>query len=198
MRLALIPCAPTEWEAQGRLLGRAELAPAPGWEALVARWADVLRPAGLTRIVHSTDQLATRTARSLARLLGIPHRRQSDLDEVDLGLWTGLTHQQLETRFGSAHRQLCEAPLSVTAPDGESLSAAAARIARFLVRRLKSRRPEPALGVVLRPLVWALARGLLEGGGLERVWAASRQRPEPLVIEVSQVPALLVSGPSAG
>jgi broad specificity phosphatase PhoE len=196
MRFVLIPCAASDWQAKGRLLGRVELSPTLESQAQLSDWGERLRAAGLQRILHSTDELATRTAKGLARLLGAPQRKQRDLDEVDLGVWAGLTEEQLENRFTSAHRQLCDSPLSVTAPDGESLAAAAGRIHDFLARWLK--KDGRTTGLVLRPLVYAMARCTLEGRPLEEVWHMARQPAAPLVVNVEQIPALLAGRPPSG
>jgi len=184
MKIALIPCVPTEWQQEGRLLGRAELPAEPNGEETCARWAEQLRSLPLKWILHSPDELATRTAKWLGRLLIVPTRRAESLAEVDLGLWSGLTEDQLKARYASAHRELCEAPLNVEPPGGESLEAAQDRLISFLRKRLK-RNTDEAFGVVLRPLAYALAWCALSADNPAGLWETAKRATQPKIIDVS-------------
>lgn len=182
MKIALIPCAPTEWRSEGRLLGRTELSAAPGAESRCVTWAETLRPLALARILHSPDELAKRTARLIGRVLHVPTRSVEDLSEVDFALWAGLTDDELRTRFASAYRQLEESPLAVTPPGGENLGAAAARLQACLKRKLRA--GEAAVGLVLRPVVLALARYVLEDHDESRIWSAAHS-DDPVIVTVN-------------
>lgn len=182
MTLVLIPCGPTAWRRAGRLLGRAELPLAPDAEAVLAGYAAQVRPLRLVRLLHAPDELCTLTARSLARSLRIVARAMPALTEVDMGLWTGLTAEQLAQRFPTASGELAEAPLNVVAPDGESIGAAAERVRAGIVR-VTQRDGRGSVGLVMRPLAMALARAALEGGGYERVWGRMEEPDSVVVVE---------------
>jgi len=192
MKVALIPCAVTDWRQQGRLLGRAELEPAPGAESQFAAWSDKLRPAQLARILHAPDGLSKATAQSIARQLNIPAKALSALVEVDLGLWAGLTEEELKKRYAKAHRQLVDSPLNVSPPNGEDFSNAANRLRACLRKRIKPNGKE-AIGLVMRPLTFAMARYLLEGGESVRIWETSQSEAEPVVMECTGVPEPVAS-----
>jgi len=182
MIITLIPCGPSDWHSEGRLLGRVELAFTPQAEAWVSAWVERLRPLNLSRILHAPDELARATARLLGRRLGVPTRTVQDLKEVDLGLWAGLTDLQLRTRYASAYRQLQEAPLSVCPPGGEEFAAAAERLRKF-VQRLVRRNGRGGVGVVLRPVSLAIARYVLNGLDAARIWEDAWGQDEPVVVE---------------
>jgi broad specificity phosphatase PhoE len=182
MKVALIPCGTTEWDDEGRLLGRIELPLTSAGHARVARWAAGLKAGGLKRILHAPDELATQTATILARQLAAPTKALDELAEVDLGLWTGLTESELKTRFGSAHRELREAPLNVIPPGGESLRVAADRLLSGIRKQLKKNGPG-VVGVVLRPFSLALVRAGLSGSEPTDLWEATRGAGDPVVIE---------------
>lgn len=182
MKVALIPCAATEWHEKGRLLGRVELPPTPAGLDECNRWAEGLQALELRQIYHAPDDLATRTAELVGRKLLVPTKAARGLAEVDLGLWAGLTEEDLKSRYISTHRELCESPLNVSPPDGESLGAADARLKAFLKKQLK-RNGQAAVGMVLRPVSFAMARYALEGREPSTVWDATRQVREPVVIE---------------
>ncbi len=182
MKIVLIPCGHTEWHEEGRLLGRVELPLTEAGQQGCTAWAERLTPAGIQRILHAPDELATQTAAVVARRLCVPTRAVDDLAEVDIGLWAGLTESQIKTRFASAHRELGEAPLNVSPPGGEAFSAAAKRL-RAAVRKQLRKDGVEAVGVVVRPLAFAVLRCTLEGRELTDVWAALRAAPEPAVID---------------
>lgn len=185
MKLVLIPCAPTQWRRAGRLLGRAELPPADDADRALAEAAERVRPHGVARILHAPDGLSTAAARRIARNLGVPARRMPALEEVDLGLWTGLTAEQLGQRFPSAQHELYESPLNVTPPDGEPLRSALNRL-RAGVQRCVKRSAHQTLALVTRPLALALIRAALEGPGGEGVWQRLEEPDQPVAIELDE------------
>ncbi len=192
MKIALIPCGETEWQTEGRLLGRVELPITPAGETQCLGWADVLRPAGLARILHGPDELATRSAQLIAGRLGIPAKEVDELAEVDFGLWAGLTEPELKARFGSVYHELREAPLNVHPPDGEQLAVAAERIDTVL--RKRTRRQDGALGLVLRPVALALARFALADGDAAKIWEEAQKPQEPTLLDLPQRPARRAGG----
>jgi broad specificity phosphatase PhoE len=194
MKLVLVPCGLSSWLELGRLLGRLDL-PADPDAARLSAWAARLRSAGVTRILHSPDNLARGVGKSLASTLGVPTRAVAALAAVDMGLWTGLTAEQVRTRFATAHRQLLEAPLSVTPPGGEALSAAAERIGAA-VQRIVRRSSRENVALVLRPLALALARYALEPGNEARIWEDA-WLDQPLLINVDAPSAMATAAPPA-
>lgn len=182
MKIVLIPCAPTEWRDQGRLLGRVELSPTPAGEQQAAAWSAMLAEVGAPVIHHSPDELATRTALILSKTVGARSRKDAALKEVDLGLWSGLTDEDLRKRFASAHHELQEAPLRVKPPDGEAFSDASRRLASEL-KRLIRRNGDKPLALVLRPVALGLARHWLAGADESAIWEAVNDVNEPVILD---------------
>ncbi len=182
MRLVLIPCGVTEWQEEGRLLGRVEVPLSPAGQEQCGAWVAALSTAGVQRIYHAPDELATQTALLLARQLGVPAKPLEGLAEVDVGLWAGLTEEQLRTRFATAHRELRESPLNVVPPEGESLCEAAARL-ESCVRRQLRRNGATAIGIVTRPLGLAMLKCALAGGEFDEFWAMAHGADAPVILE---------------
>lgn len=187
MKVALIPCGVTDWRQKGRLLGRVELELTPDGEAQCTTWGEALRPARLHRLFHAPDELSKTTAERIGWRLNLPVKALDDLVEVDLGLWTGLTEGELKKRYAKAHRQLVEAPLNVSPPDGESFSDAARRLRACLKKRIRPN-GKVGIGLVMRPLAFAMARSVLEGVASANVWEASQSKDEPVVMDCVGVP----------
>lgn len=181
MNVVLIPCGATDWRAQGRLLGRVELSLSQAAVEQFPAWREALRAAGVNRLLHAPDELSVETARALGEELDVTPKPASALHEVDLGLWAGLTEEQLRTRYASAHRELKDAPLNVAPPNGETLQDARERIQKALKKKLTN--GGAVFGLVLRPFALGLARMVLEGNGAERFWSTVLELDAPLVIE---------------
>jgi broad specificity phosphatase PhoE len=192
MKVALIPCGVTGWRQKGRLLGRVELEPAPDAQAQFSAWGEQLRSANLGRIFHAPDRLSTATAQYIARELNIPAKALGALVEVDLGLWAGLTEEELKKRYAKAHRQLVDSPLNVSPPDGEDFSKAADRLRACLKKRVKPN-GKGAIGLVMRPLSFAMARYVLGGGQSARIWETSQSDVGPVVMDCAGVPEPVAS-----
>ncbi|MFH1748233.1 MAG: histidine phosphatase family protein [Planctomycetota bacterium] len=185
MKVVLIPCASTEWHEAGRLLGRVELHATSAGEDRCCEWIGELQTLGLAQLFHAPDDLATRTAKLLGRQLLVPTKAIDGLAEVDVGLWAGLTEDQLKSRYASAHRELCESPLNVSPPGGESLGAADLRLKAFLKKQTK-RGDNGPVGLVLRPVSFAMARCMLEGRESKAVWETAQHMEHPVVIDLDQ------------
>lgn len=188
MKVALIPCATTEWCDEGRLLGRVELQSTSDGQRRCADWVEQLRGVALARIYHSPDGLAAETAELLGRRLSIPVKPLDDLVEVDVGLWAGLTESQLKSRFASAHRQLCDSPLNVQPPEGETFSAAEKRVRKCIKKRIR-KNGKTSVGLVLRPLSLAMAHCALQGTEPTGIWETAQLVREPVVVDCDRAPA---------
>lgn len=181
MTITLIPCGATEWRDEERLLGRVELPMSPEGQALCAFWAKGLANSGLRVLLHPKDELCTNTARRIARALGLRHKSNAALDEVNLGLWTGLTQDQLRTRYESAYEEFSQAPLNVGPPEGESLHEAYERL-RTAVEKILRQHANDNVAIVARPFALALIRYILSDSDLSSLWEALDEGREPRVI----------------
>lgn len=182
MTITLIPCDATEWREEGRLLGRVELPLTPAGEALSALWAQGLKSADLSILLHAKDELSTMFSKRLARTLAIHRKSVAGLDEIELGLWSGLTQDQLHSRYESAYEELTEAPLNVSPPEGESFHEAFERLHKALTRILKSYGPDGRVAIVLRPFALALVRYILNDSELTPIWDVLEEVREPRMI----------------
>lgn len=171
------------------MMGRVELDPAKQSETHCEPWVEGLRDANLGRIDYGPDGVSKRTARWLGKKTGAATRSVENLGEVDIGLWAGLTVDQLKQRFETAYRELCEAPLHVSPPEGEPLADASERITAALRKRIR-RNGVATIGFVLRPLAFALAQhALIPDFTEEDVWAAARAASEPVYIDIAALAA---------
>lgn len=186
MKVALIPVGASEWGEAGRLLGRAEVSLTSRGRTCCAGWAELVRGLRPTRVYHSSDDLAAETAGLIAAALEASAKSVRELDEVDVGLWAGLTEAQLKQRYTSAYRQLCDAPLGVRAPEGEDFEQASRRLLDGIARLVR-KNGAPAVAVVLRPLALAMVRCALEGRTPQDLLSAARDYATPVVIDTDAI-----------
>lgn len=169
-RLVLIPTAQTDWQAQGRLIGDADLPLNEiGHRQAIADAQAVaaFRPAA---IYCGAEQAAKQTASIIAHELRLRARTAKLLRELDLGHWEGLTVAGFSDRFPKVFRQWRDDPRSIEPPEGEAIPVAATRLAKGLQRIIKRREEDEAVVLVLGPFAAAILRCELEDHGYDRFW----------------------------
>ena len=132
----------TQWNAERRFQGQADVPLDPTGQAQAERAARLLAALGPDMIVSSDLSRAASTAAPLARLTGLEVMLDKDLRERYGGSWEGLTDAQIRERYPAQHVQW-------TPPDGEPTPTVAERVAAALNRTAA-----------------ALAEGGYEGEGL--------------------------------
>jgi broad specificity phosphatase PhoE len=97
----------TDWNAERRWQGHAESDLSENGRAQARALADHLRGRGIDAIYSSDLRRARDTAVIVASKLGLPVQVDAALREVDIGEWSGLTTDEIETRFpeGAARRR---------------------------------------------------------------------------------------------
>jgi hypothetical protein len=85
------------------------------------------------------------------------------LSAMGMGLWEGLTVEELEDRYPKSFRQWRDRPSSVNVPGGEGVGALVERVAGVLVRLLE-KHPRKCVCVVLRPVEFSIVDRMLGGG----------------------------------
>ena len=168
-KLILIRTAQTDWQAQGRLAGDTDLELNEIGHRQAA--ADAQAVAGFApQSIHcGADQATQQTATIIADELRLKVKTLDALREIDLGHWEGLTIQGFRDRFSKVYRQWRSNPLSVEPPEGESVSAIAARLEKGIVKILKRKNESPLI-LVLGRFAYATTRCSLDDGDFEHFW----------------------------
>jgi broad specificity phosphatase PhoE/ribonuclease HI len=129
-RLLMLRHGQTDFSAQGRYSGRADLPLTELGERQAAAAAIRLASTGDVAAVVSSPMLrAKQTAQPVAGALGLPLRVHDGLTEADFGTWEGLTFAEANARDPELHtRWLTDT--SVAPPGGESMDAVHRRARR--------------------------------------------------------------------
>lgn len=129
-RLLMLRHGQTEFSAQGRYSGRADLPLTElGERQAAAAAARLASTNGVAAVVSSPLLRARQTAEPVAGALGVPLTILDGLIETDFGAWEGLTFTEASARHPELHtRWLTDT--SVAPPGGESMDAVHQRVRR--------------------------------------------------------------------
>src|SRR4051812_11312320 len=126
-RVLLIPAAPTPWDAEARLGGNAMLPLTTDGEIAIREALEALPFAVDAVYTFLKNQACEQAAKLVAQHFKLRIRNSDHLEPVSMGLWQGLTRDELRFRYPTVFPQWEENPLSVNPPEGESLEAADGR-----------------------------------------------------------------------
>ena len=188
-QLALIGAGQTDWDAKGRMVGGADLPLNEHGHRQISELAKQLAGPGLglAWLGVSPRQTVQETAAVLADALNVPVKTVKGLEEVDIGLWEGLTTEQIRQRYPKVYKQWTERPTSVCPPEGESVAVAADRL-MAAIERLAAKSKGRAVGVVLGRLAIAVVRCRLAGEGLDNLWSKVDTEPCWYCVDVPSTP----------
>lgn len=170
-RVLLISAGPTPWDVEGRLGGNPTLPLTTDGEIELQKTLASLDHQPVTAIYTCVNnQACDQAAKIVARHYNVRLRDCDSLESMSMGLWQGLTREELRFRFPTVFAEWEECPLNVNPPQGESLEVATARIREGLQRILKRNRGG-TIALVLRPVTLQIALGLLRGEPLHTLVA---------------------------
>jgi broad specificity phosphatase PhoE len=159
----LIHAGPTPWDVEDRLVGNhplplTDLARAT-IEGIVQQFAQSARP--ITAVYRfRKNEACDQAAKLVAAPFKLRPHESAALDELNLGLWQGLTRADLKFRFPKVFQQWQEAPLAVNPPEGEPLADAIDRLGGALKRILRRNRGGN-VAIAVRPIAMQIMLGLL-------------------------------------
>lgn len=140
-RCYLVRHAETAWNRENRIQGHSDHPLNPLGEEQAKRVAGYFASRHLRGIFTSHLQRSRQTAEAIAagNGHGISPVEDPDLAEISLGVWEGLTPEEIDSRFGGAYQQWRVRPSTVQIPDGEPLETFRARIRRAVERIIAQR-----------------------------------------------------------
>ena len=132
MRLVVVRHAVTDWNQAGRLQGRTDIElNAEGVRQAMAL-AGRLRPENIARILTSPMRRAMRTALPIAESHALTLETSEDLQEADMGLWEGLTFDEVRARYADQLAERDRVGPGYKGHRGESILEVRARAGRLL------------------------------------------------------------------
>lgn len=169
-RVLLIQAGPTPWDIEGRLGGRHSLPLQADARVWIQQTIDQLAEPPVAVYRAKSNEACDEAAKLIATKFNLRSRDNADLDELDVGLWQGLTRNELRQRFPTAFIQWEKHADAVNPPDGEPFGDALERITKAL-RNIIRRNRESTIALAMRPMSLRLAAGILEGESPEHIAA---------------------------
>jgi broad specificity phosphatase PhoE len=160
-RVVLIHAGPTPWDVEDRIVGNHPLPLTVDAKANIEAIAEGL-PHDVTAVYRfKKNEACEQAGKIFSERFKCPMHDNKALDEMNLGLWQGLTRSELKFRFPTVIPQWQSNPLSVIPPDGESLEEAVQRLMGGLTRVLRRSRGVSII-IPLRPLAMRIMLGILQ------------------------------------
>ena len=188
----LIPCAQTDWQAAGRFSSSTPVDINAEGEREIEQWASMIADHAPATIYYCDRSPSDQTARLLAKQLNTKAKKVAHLEEIGMGLWEGLTPEQLKKRFGKAYKQWKGDPSSVHPPEGEDLAAGAERLLAVFNQLARKHRNE-CFGVVLGRLSFPAMRCNLEQAGFDVFWKMASDQPVRYLVSADEDKVVLTT-----
>ena len=114
MRFYLVRHGQTEWNIEGKVQGKTDIALNETGLLQARLLAGALSDCGASCVYTSTLKRAGQTAEEIAEETGIPVIASGDLREADFGLWEGMTWEEIARDFPQTAAQWEKTPALVT------------------------------------------------------------------------------------
>jgi broad specificity phosphatase PhoE len=193
LKIVFIRPGATDYDLQERIQGTLDIPLNEQGLAEAAHTAELLRDNGLEVIYAPISEPARQTAKSIAQILGIKLRKLDRLQNLNLGLWQGMTIKDVKYKQPKVYRQWQEQPELVCPPEGEMLSAADDRVRAAMLKLIKKHK-EGIIGICLPEPLLSLARRFVTHCQLGDLWKPTNGHG---CMEILQVEPETILAPSS-
>lgn len=187
-RIVLVPCGQTDWRAQGRLTGDADLSLNKVGHRQAVTDAEAIASLQPSLVRCGTEEATKQTATVIAERLGLKLKALKDLREMDLGHWEGLAIEDFRERFPKVHKQWRADPMSIEPPEGETVQAVTERLEKA-VQKLVREYPSETIVVILGHIAYAILRCQLQDKSFEKYWDYEEGDERWHAIDIAPPPA---------
>ncbi|HEX9617128.1 MAG TPA: histidine phosphatase family protein [Anaerolineales bacterium] len=182
-RLILIRHGETDWNAEGRWQGHADVPLNSRGHAQAEEIARSLAGEKIDAIYVSDLRRTEQTAEPLARAQGLEVRVDQRLREIDQGEWQGLVISEIQSRYADEFRQRRENPLEVAPPGGETALQVRERVLAA-VQDILSAHPGQTVAIVSHGFALAVIRAYFQGVPIGKVWELVPKNGEIVELEI--------------
>lgn len=130
-RILLARHGETDWNRVGRWQGHADPPLNETGRLQAVELAETLAGDGVVAVYSSDLSRASETARAIGERLGVEVVEDPALREIDVGSWSGLTREEVQTRFPEGFARWLDGEIG---HDGETREALTARVVRAIER----------------------------------------------------------------
>jgi broad specificity phosphatase PhoE len=158
----------TDWNIEGRYQGQSDVPLNQQGLQQAEALAEELALNPIDAIYASALQRAWRTAEATARRHNLPIKRDARLNEVNLGIWEGLTRAEIVAAYAEEHTFWVEHPLEARPPGGESIDEVRLRVRNVLLD-IGFAWPDGSVMIVTHKVTMNIIESLTTGQPLEEV-----------------------------
>jgi probable phosphoglycerate mutase len=127
----------TDFDDQKRLQGSLDIPLNERGENQLARVVNAIRELPIEAVLTSSCEPCFSSAEALAKALDVPLKKKSKLENLDQGLWQGLSIDEIRHKFPKVFKQWEDAPETVCPPEGETVTEGVTRIESVLKKPLR-------------------------------------------------------------
>jgi probable phosphoglycerate mutase len=164
MEILLVRHGETEWNRELLFRGRRDIPLSRHGSAQAEMLATRMHALKPDSIFSSPLSRAVMTAQAAASALGLPVRVEDDLADVDFGIWSGLSRDEVEARYPQDFKKWRDDPLAMRFEGGETVSEVQERGLRWL-RRVSGSGSGRIAAVTHRVVLKLLAAAVLDAPG---------------------------------
>jgi broad specificity phosphatase PhoE len=165
LSILLIRSGRTEYDCQGRIQGTLDVPLSEDGRTQVATAAAELadQQASLVALYAGPCRSAQESAEILSERFKLKVKTLEGLQNLNQGLWQGLTFDEVKSKQPKVYRQWHEKPDTVCPPEGETLHEARERLKKVLAKLAKKHKTGTVAIVLGQPLASVLRCMFHEG-----------------------------------
>lgn len=187
LQIVLILPGSTDLDLEHRIQGNLDVPLNAQGMAEVERIIEEVRGRKIEVVYVACCQQACQTADAIAQALGVKVRKLDRMQNLNQGLWQGMSVNDVRLKQPKVYRQWQEHPELVCPPEGEMLEQAAERVEAAMAKLLK-RHKDGVIAVVLPEPLASLARRFVTHGELGDLWKAAAEHGRWELLEVNPQP----------
>lgn len=170
LRIILVTPGATEYDRQGRIQGTLDIPLSEDGRQEVESVCEQLSGQKPEAVYHGPCECCEQTAVAIGAKLDLRPKSVEKLKNLDHGLWQGMLVEDVKTKQPKVYRQWREQPETVCPPQGETVTAAKARVADVLRRALKKHKTHDSIVIVCSEPLASVVRHLLLREDLSDLW----------------------------
>lgn len=171
LRVVLIRPGSTDFDEQGRIMGRLDIPLSELGTAQVSQTAGELAEMEIECVYSAPCSSATESAESIAASLGVKTKTVSALLNLDPGLWQGKLIDEVKSQSPKIYKRWQDQPETICPPNGEMIADAKERL-REAVSKLCRKKKEGVVGLVVPEPLASVLCAMLKQEDIGDLWEA--------------------------
>ena len=173
LRVVLIRPGSTDYDEQGRIMGRLDIPLSELGSTQVSQTAGELAELSIECIYSAPCSSAIESAQAIAKSLGVKTKTLSSLLNFDPGLWEGKLIEEVKSQSPKIYRRWQEHPETICPPQGEMLNDAQQRLSE-VVSKLCRKKKQGVVGLVVPEPLASVLCAMLKQEHVGDLWEAER------------------------